>query len=302
MPLQKIFFLIYALICFTASAQGLSDKDVQITELADNIHVLMAVGGNIAVSSGSDGLFIIDDSMPPLAEKIEAALRTIRDEPVRMVFNTHWHFDHTGGNRHFGEQGALIVAHDNVRERMSTKQFSFNMKSLPSPKTALPVVTFDQGISFHLNGDTIRALHIANGHTDGDAVLFFEGANIVHTGDLFTNRQYPFIDLSGGGSAQGMLAAVDTLIPMLNEDTIIIPGHGPIATLEDVQTYRSMLYTVINRIQLLIDEGKTADEVIALRPSVNFDATWAWSFLPAERWNRLIYDSLIADTPVKEAD
>jgi glyoxylase-like metal-dependent hydrolase (beta-lactamase superfamily II) len=219
-----------------------------------------------------------------------------------MVFNTHWHFDHTGGNRHFGEQGALIVAHDNVRERMSTKQFSFNMKSLPSPKTALPVVTFDQGISFHLNGDTIRALHIANGHTDGDAVLFFEGANIVHTGDLFTNRQYPFIDLSGGGSAQGMLAAVDTLIPMLNEDTIIIPGHGPIATLEDVQTYRSMLYTVISRIQLLIDEGKTADEVIALQPSVNFDAAWAWSFLPAERWNRLIYDSLVADTPDKEQD
>ncbi len=306
MQLITPLILISCLASLAASAQEIPDKDVQITKLTENIHVLMAVGGNIAVSSGSDGLFIIDDGLPSgsMAEKIEAALRTIRDEPVRMVFNTHWHFDHTGGNRHFGEQGALIVAHDNVRERMSTKQFSsfFNIESLPSPNIALPVVTFDQGISFHLNGDTIRALHIANGHTDGDAVLFFEGANIVHTGDLFTNRQYPFIDLSGGGSARGMLAAVDTLIPMLSEDTIIIPGHGPIATLEDVQAYRTMLYTVINRIQLLIDEGKTADEVISLQPSVNFDAIWAWSFLPAERWNRLIYDSLVADTPDKEAD
>jgi glyoxylase-like metal-dependent hydrolase (beta-lactamase superfamily II) len=246
-------------------------------------------------------VFIIDDDMPPLAEKIEAALRTIRDEPVRMVFNTHWHFDHTGGNKRFGEQGALIVAHDNVRERMSTKQFSalFNNETPPSPSPALPVVTFDSSITFHLNGGTIRALHVPLGHTDGDSVLFFEEANIVHMGDLFFNEMYPVIDISAGGSAWGMIEAIDKVLPMLNEATVIIPGHGAVAGIEELKAFQRMLKTVALRIELLIGDGKTVEEVIALSPSINYDATWAWSFMPPERFNRLVYNSLIANPGAK---
>jgi cyclase len=281
-----------------ANAQEIPDQAVKIIKLTDNIHVLMGVGGNIAVSSGADGVFIVDDDMPPIAAKIEAAVRSIQDEPVRMVFNTHWHFDHTGGNKHFGEQGALIVAHDNVRERMSTTQFSalFNTESKPSPDVALPIVTFDQSITFHLNGGTIRALHVPAGHTDGDAVLFFEEANIVHMGDLFFNRMYPVIDISAGGSARGMIAAIDAVIPMLNEDTVLIPGHGPVGDVEDLKAFRKMLAVVTNRIQLLVDDGKTVEEVLALNPSINFDDPWAWNFMPPERFVKLIYDSVAADS------
>jgi cyclase len=284
----------FLLLGLNVTAQESPDKAVEVIKLTDTIHVLMGVGGNIGVSSGEDGVFIIDDDMPPLAEKTDAALRTVADEPVRMVFNTHWHFDHVGGNQHFGEQGALIVAHDNVRERMSTKQFSkfTNSEVPPSADVALPVITFNQSITFHLNGGTIRAEHVPLGHTDGDAVLFFEEANIVHMGDLFFNKMYPVIDISAGGSAIGMIQAIDTILPMLNDDTVIIPGHGAIAGVEELTSFRTMLKTVTYRVQLLVDEGKTADEVVALNPSINFDDQWAWQFMPAERFVRLVYDSV----------
>jgi len=213
-----------------------------------------------------------------------------------MLFNTHWHFDHVGGNEHFAKQGALIVAHDNVRERMSTEQFSrfTNARVMPSPDAAVPVVTFDSTISFHLNGMTIKAVHIPLGHTDGDSILFFEEANIVHMGDLFFNEMYPVIDISAGGSAWGMIDAIDTALAMLNEDTVLIPGHGAVAGVAELEAFQTMLKTVANRIQLLIDDGKTADEVVALQPTGNFDATWAWQFMPGERFTRLVYDSLKA--------
>jgi cyclase len=288
---------------FNANAQETPEKVVETIKLTENIHVLMGLGGNIAVSSGADGVFIVDDDMPPVAPKIEAAVRRIQDEPVRMVFNTHWHFDHAGGNKHFGEQGALIVAHDNVRQRMSTKQFSafINSEVKPSPDIALPVITFDHGITFHLNGGTIRALHVPLGHTDGDAILFFEEANIVHMGDLFFNRMYPVIDITAGGSAWGMIEAISTVLPMLNEDTVIIPGHGPVGDINDLKAFREMLAIVTNRIQLLVDEGKTADEVAALNPTITFDDPWAWDFMPPERFSRLVYDSVIAN-PKKPSD
>jgi len=285
------------LLALSANAQTSLDKEVQITELAPGIHVLMGMGGNIGVFSGEDGVFIIDDDMPPLAKKIEAAVRSIQDEPVRMVFNTHWHFDHTGGNKHFGELGALIVAHDNVRERMSSKQFSalFNSETPASPKVALPVVTFDRTISFHLNGDTVKAVHIPLGHTDGDAVLFFEAANVVHMGDLFFNEMYPVIDISAGGSAWGMIDAIDTVLPMLNEDTVIIPGHGAVGGIKELKAFQTMLKRVSLRIELLINDGKSIDEILVLQPTLSYDGIWAWEFMPPERFTRLVHDSLIAN-------
>ena len=298
MHLFKFLIIASIFVSLNSNAQETPDKEVEVIKLAEGIHMLMGVGGNIAVSNGADGVFIVDDDMPPIAAKIEAAVRSIQDEPVRMVFNTHWHFDHAGGNKHFGEQGALIVAHDNVRERMSTKQFSalFNNETKPSPNVALPVVTFDHSISFHLNDSTIRALHIPMGHTDGDAVLFFEEANIVHMGDLFFNRMYPVIDISAGGSARGMIAAIDTVLPMLNADTVIIPGHGPVGNVKGLKEFQEMLSIVTNRIQLLVDEGKSLEEVNALSPTINYDGVWAWNFMPPERFTQLIYDSVVANS------
>ena len=284
-----------------------AETEVKIIPLSDGLHMLMGIGGNIAVSNGVDGVFIVDDDVAPMSPKIKAAIATISPAPVEMVFNTHWHFDHTGGNTVFGEQGALIVAHDNVRQRMSTPQFSsfFNTETKPSPDAALPVITFDSTATFHLNGQTIRAIHTTPAHTDGDAIFIFVEANVVHLGDVFFNGMYPFIDLDGGGSVQGIIDAVDSILPMLNEDTQIIPGHGPLATLDDLKSYRSMLMLVTARIQVLVDEGKTREEAIILRPTFNFDEDWSWSFLPPERWTGLIYDSVVkaaAATPTGGAD
>ena len=280
----------------SASAQmpAPEDVEVKVIPLNENLHVLMGIGGNIAVSSGPDGVFIVDDDVPPLSPKIAAAIKTISDQPVKMVFNTHWHFDHAGGNQYFGEAGALIVAHDNVRERMSTTQFSkfFNTETKPSPDIALPVVTFDSTATFHLNGQTIKAIHMPPAHTDGDSMLRFEEANVVHLGDVFFNKMFPFIDLGSGGSVEGIMATVDQILPTIDADTRIIPGHGPVGTKADLEAYRAMLGLVTARISALIEEGKTRDEVIALRPTTNFDAEWAWNFLPAERWVGLVYDSL----------
>ena len=271
------------------------ETEIKVIALTDNLHVLMGLGGNIAVSSGSDGVFIIDDDLKPLADKIAAAIATISDQPVKMVFNTHWHFDHSGGNEHFGESGAVIVAHDNVRERMSTTQFSsfFGTETKPSPDAALPVITFGSTATFYRNGMKISAIHVAPAHTDGDAIFIFEEDNVVHLGDVFFNGMYPFIDITSGGSLTGIIAAVDQIIPMLNEETRIIPGHGPIGNLEDLRNYRSMLMLVSARVQALINEGKTREQAIALHPTTSFDEDWAWDFLPADRWAGLIYDSLV---------
>jgi len=256
----------------------------------------MGAGGNIAVSSGPDGVFIVDDDMPPLSGKISDAIASITDQPVKMVFNTHWHFDHTGGNKFFANQGALILAHDNVRAKMAEDQYSLLTGSVSkaSPKEALPVVTFNNQITFHLNGQTIRAEHIKRpAHTDGDAIIYFEEANVIHMGDTFFNGLYPVIDISAGGTADGMIAAMDKIIATAGADTIIIPGHGPVSDVEGLKKFRTMLDTVNQRIRLLVEEGKTAEEVVTLKPTKAYDEEWAWAFMPAERWTRLMYDSVL---------
>ncbi len=274
------------------------DAEVKVIEIASDLYMLMGIGGNIALSTGPDGAFIVDDELKPMSPKLKAAIAAVSETPVKMVFNTHWHFDHAGGNEFFAGEGALIVAHDNVRQRISSAQFStfFNRETPPSPEAALPVITFDSTATFHLNGHTIKAVHVTPAHTDGDSILIFQEANVVHLGDVFFNGLYPFIDINSGGSIVGMLAAIDEIMPLLNEDTRIIPGHGPLATLEELRAYQSMLSLVSARIQVLISEGKSKEQVIALNPTFNFDERWGWEFLPAEKWVGLIYDSLV-DTP-----
>jgi glyoxylase-like metal-dependent hydrolase (beta-lactamase superfamily II) len=274
------------------------ETEVKVAELSDNIYMLMGLGGNIALSTGPDGAFIVDDELKPMSAKLKAAIATVSPAPVKMVFNTHWHFDHAGGNEFFAGDGALIVAHDNVRQRMSATQFStfFNSETPPSPDAALPVITFDNTATFYLNGQTIKAMHVPPAHTDGDSILIFEEANVMHLGDVFFNGMYPFIDINSGGSIAGMLEAIELIMPLLNEETKIIPGHGPAADVDDLRSYQSMLSLVSARIQVLINEGKTKEQVVALRPSFNFDEDWGWQFLPGDKWVGLIYDSLV-DTP-----
>jgi glyoxylase-like metal-dependent hydrolase (beta-lactamase superfamily II) len=298
--MTRLFATLFIAFClpFAVSAQMEIPEKASVQKIAEGLHVVMGAGGNIAVSSGPDGVFIVDDDLAPLAEKIEAAIATITDQPVDMVFNTHWHFDHAGGNEYFGARGALIIAHDTVRHRLATRQFSrlTNSESEPVANVALPVVTFNDEISFYLNGMTIRARHVARpAHTDGDSIIWFEEANVVHMGDNFFNGLYPVIDLSAGGTAQGLLDSIDAVISQVNADTVIIPGHGPVSDVDGLRKFRAMLGTVHARITLLVGEGKTADEIVALRPTTNFDAAWEWFFMPTERWTRLMYDSIIEE-------
>jgi glyoxylase-like metal-dependent hydrolase (beta-lactamase superfamily II) len=228
-----------------APAQGPDFEKVQVRteKVAEGVWVLMSgAGGNIGVSAGADGVFLVDDEWAPLTPKVKAAVAAISDRPLRFILSTHWHPDHTGGNENLGEAGALIVAHDNVRRRMSTDQFieAFGMKVAPSPEKALPVVTFDNAVTLHLNGDDIQAFHVPPAHTDGDAIVHFRRADVIHMGDLFFAGMYPFVDLTSSGSFEGLIAAVDRALALAGEKTRIIPGHGPLATRADLRAHRDM--------------------------------------------------------------
>ncbi len=279
----------------TFAQQDFSTVEIQTIEVADGLYMLIGAGGNIGLSVGADGAFMIDDQYAPLTEKIIAAVGAVTDQPVRYVVNTHWHGDHTGGNENLGNAGAVIVAHENVRERMSKEQFLevFNSRTPPSPEDALPVITFTDGITFHWNGDTIKVFHVSNAHTDGDAILHFEKANAVHMGDTFFNGMYPFIDASTGGTVAGVIAAMDKVLGMVDADTKIIPGHGPLTNRDDLMKSRELLAIVHARVKTMIDMGKTREEVVAAKPTADFDATFNGGFLKADAWVGIAYDAIM---------
>lgn len=280
----------------TALAQGeMSDVEIESSRLAPGIYMLTGRGGNIGVSAGEDGVFLIDDQFAPLTEKIRAAVAALHDGPVRFVINTHWHRDHTGGNENFAEAGAVIVAHENVRERMSVPQVMERAGRTvePSPSGALPVVTFTRDLTLHLNGEPARVIHLAAAHTDGDAVVHFTGSNVLHAGDIFFNGMYPFIDVDSGGSVDGMIAAADELLAMTDADTKIIPGHGPLASRDDLRGYRDMLATVRDGVRAMIEEGRTLEEIKAAGLTADFDARYnRLGFFEPERWVEMVYGSL----------
>ena len=290
------------------SQQDFSTVEVRSEPVAGSVHMLTGAGGNLAVSIGEDDAFLVDDQFAPLSARIKAAIAKISQKPVRFVLNTHWHGDHTGGNESFGRAGSVIVAHENVRRRMSTEQFSEFMKTTTpkSPKAALPVVTFTSDIVFHLNGDEIHAFHVPAAHTDGDTVVHFRRADVMHLGDVFSNKLYPFIDTGSGGSVAGTIAAMDKAIALAGEGTRIIPGHGAMGTRADMQAYRQMLATVHERVQALVRDGKTEQEAIAAKPSAEFDEAWGKGFLKPEQfvsmvWNDLKHASAPAAVPAASA-
>jgi len=275
MKLKALFgTLAVAAIALPIFAQDDRFANVEVTaeHVRGNIHVMFGAGGNIGVSVGDDGVFIVDDQFAPLTEKIKAAIANLSDKPVKFVINTHLHGDHTGGNENFAKEGAVVVAHDNVRVRMAKRVFEATQNQLPVG--ALPVVTFNDEMSLHLNGEDTRIVYSGSGHTDGDVLIYFSGNNVLHMGDTFFANRFPFIDVRSGGTINGLIDTIATAVEVANDDTLIIPGHGPVSKKPLLIEYHTMLVESRDRIQGLKSSGKTLEEIVAEKPLSDMDARW----------------------------
>jgi cyclase len=275
--------------------QDFSDVDIETVGIADGLYVLIGAGGNIGLTVGDDGAFLVDDQYAPLTEKIKQAIGAVTDKEVRFVINTHWHGDHTGGNENFGEAGAVIVAHDNTRSRMAVEQFVplFDHRAPPSPPGALPVVTFSETVTFHWNDKTIHAFHVSRAHTDGDAIIRFVEDDVYHMGDIYWTSGYPRIDVGNGGTVDGVIAAVERVLEMADADSRIIPGHGPLPPRGPaaLRSYLDMLTGVRGEVQAMIDQGLSEEEAIAAKPTRRFDDAWGGD-RPPDSFAQIVYQSL----------
>lgn len=270
----------------------MSKVEIKSSEVAPGLYMLEGAGGNIGLSVGPDGAFVIDDQFAPLAPKIMAAIKAIDARPVEFVLNTHWHGDHTGGNEAFGQAGARIVAHDNVRKRLKEGLKRETGETPPAPAGALPVITFSEEVSFYWNGRDIRVIHLDDAHTDGDAVIHFRDANVIHTGDIYFSGGYPYIDLQSGGTFDGVIAAQEAILALCDDDTKIIPGHGPLSSKARLSAYVAMLKDVRARIAALIAQGLGEDEVVRTDPLKDLNETWGKGFISGEALTRTAYRSL----------
>jgi cyclase len=272
------------------------DTKITTQRLSDTVSVLFGDGGNIGVSVGADGVFIIDDQFAEYSDEIRAAIAEISDQPIRYVINTHWHFDHTDGNETFGKAGSIIIAHDNVRKRLVTGGFirAVDRDIPPAPDEALPVITFNDTLTLHLNGEEAHVLHVKSAHTDGDGILWFKGSNVIHMGDTFINGIYPLADLSSGGSIDGIIAAAEIVLALVDDQTQIIPGHGPVSDRAGLQAYRDMCVVLRDRIAKMKNNGMSLEEVIAAAPTADFDDSWnSWG----ESWKIVSVTALYEEAP-----
>lgn len=289
--------IVAALLLTAAPAgaqQDFSKVEIKVEKLAPGVAVLFGAGGNIGLSYGEDGNALVDDQFAPLTERIVAAVKTLDPDPVKFVINTHWHGDHTGGNENFGKMGTVIMAHDNVRKRMSTAQAikAIKMDVPASPKAALPVVTFDNGVTLHLNGDTLHVIHIRNAHTDGDSLVHWQKADVLHMGDTFFHgTSFPFVDRDSGGSIDGVIAAVRQGLGIAGPNTRIIPGHGKVAGKPDMEAYLAMLVDIRTKVNAAIQAGQTREQAIAARPAAAYTMP-ANAFIAADSFVGTVYDSL----------
>src|SRR6266851_1335416 len=279
-------------------APDFSKVQIKATKVSGNIYMLEGAGGNIGASIGEDGIVIVDDQFAPLAEKIQAALKSlgIADKPVRFVINTHYHGDHTGGNAPFSGTGSKVIAQDNVRKRLSSggtagNGGSIKMENKAAEKAALPIITFEHDVTVHLNGEDIHALHFPSGHTDGDSIIFFPKNNVVHMGDDFVRYGFPFIDVASGGSVQGMIDAMEKATAQLPADVKVIPGHGAISNLDDVRAFTKMLKETSAVVQKALDDHKTLDQMKQERILTPW-AKWKGDFVNEDAFIETLYNSL----------
>jgi len=290
-----ILLLIVGLLGMSIPAAA-ADEEVTIktTKVRNGVYMLAGKGGNIGVFIGEDGTFMIDDQFAPLTPKHLEAIKAAGGEVPKFLINTHYHADHTGGNENLGKAGTVIFSHNQVRERMTMETVikAFNMTTPPQPKAALPVVTFSTDITFHLNGDTLYVFHVPNAHTDGDSVIHFKDANVIHAGDVMFNGFYPFIDVAHGGTLKGMVEGADAVLALADGETKIIPGHGPLGDKAQLKAYRDMLNTAYERLSGLKTKGMSAEQAVAEKPLADLEERWGKGMFTGDKWIGLIYDGL----------
>lgn len=290
LPIMKNSFKILSFLLLISPSlfafQNMEDVEIEIIPINENVYMLKGAGGNIGVLTGEDGIFMIDDQFPALSDKIKTKLKTLSDQPVKFLVNSHHHGDHTGGNLNFQEDGTLIFAHENVRKRLKADTTKTN---------GLPIVTFNEKINLHINGNDIMVAHVHNAHTDGDALIYFPQSNVLHTGDTFFNGMFPYIDLDSGGSINGNIEAAQTGLSMINENTKIIPGHGKIASYSDYEAYLRMLEGIHENVQKAIDAGMSESEVTNnenLTSEFYTDEAAKEFFITGPKIRKTVYDSL----------
>ena len=284
----------FSLVAVLVVAPVTLDAQVRTVPVRDGVYMLVGQGGNIGLSVGQDGAFLIDDQFAPLTEAIRAAIGELTDLDVRFVVNTHFHSDHTDGNENLGEGGAIIVAHESVRERLTSEQFVevFDISMAPYPPAAPPVVTFNDRVTFHWNGDEIKTFHVPHAHSDGDVLIHFVEANAFHMGDTYFAGVYPFIDVANGGGIRGMIESAERVIAVSDSESLIIPGHGALSNREELVGYRDMLITVRDRVQKLMNDGLSLDEVVASRPTADLDEQWQRGPIQSDVFVRLVFRGL----------
>lgn len=292
--ISSFIFCIVLLSVSSAFGQDYDKVQIKTVKTSGNVYMLMGSGGNIGVLTGDDGVFLVDDQFAPLTKKIKDAIGKISDKEIRFLINTHWHFDHVGGNENLGETGSIIIAHENVRKRMSTDQFiEFFQKKVPaSPKVALPIITFTQDLMFHLNGEDIHVFHVNNAHTDGDSIVYFQNSNVIHTGDIYFAGIYPFIDTSSHGSVNGVIDAAQHILSIIDDDTKVIPGHGLLSNKAELRAYVDMLFSLRAKIAKLISDGKTLAEIQKTKPAQEFDEKWGHGMLTSDKFVQILYTDL----------
>lgn len=287
--MKKSGLLVFVGIVFATGAARAQEQNydkvtIKTTKLAEGLYMLEGAGGNIGVSIGDDGVIVVDDQFAPLTPKIQAAIAALTPKPIRFVLNTHWHSDHVGGNENLANGGAVIIAHDNVRKRMAVPQFMelFKRQVPASPAKALPVVTFTSDITLHLNGEDVHVIHVDPAHTDGDSIVVFPKAKVVHMGDCYITAGYPFADVGSGGNYNGFIAVAEKVLGIGDAALKIIPGHGALSTKNEMKSWRDMLVEIRSRVKKEADAGKPLDAIQKLKVTATWDAKWGKGFIKPE--------------------
>ncbi len=281
-----------AVVSASVCAQNFDKVEIKPEQLAPGVAMLTGSGGNIGVSYGEDGTVLIDDQFAPLTPKIQTAITALGAGPVKYLINTHWHGDHSGGNENFGKAGAIIMAHDNVRVRMAAPQTRGGRTTPASPKVALPVITYADGVKLHLNGEEVQIIHVSPAHTDGDSLVWFTKSNVIHMGDLFfLGISFPFVDTDSGGDVRGVVKAAERALALINDQTKVIPGHGALATKADLKAYRDMVAGIIGKVEAGIKQKKTLAQIQAMRPADGYGVK-ADGFITADAFVATVYATL----------